>query len=120
MNKGKIIAWLCLIAMTFGLANGFINGNFFQDGGKLLSNPWGIMSLIDLYVGFVIFAMWIVFREKNMSRATIWILFLMILGFFTASLYLIKVFKDSNGNWLDFFLGERKSDIMKVEGTTWD
>lgn len=120
MNKGKIVAWLCLIAMTIGLANGFINGDFFVDGGKLLSNPWGIMSLIDLYVGFTIFAMWIAFREKNILSSIIWIFFLMVLGFFTASLYLIKVFNQSNGSWLNFFLGERKSDILKAEDSSWD
>lgn len=115
MKKGKIIAWLCLIAMTIGLGNGFINGDFFVDGGKLLSNPWGIMSLIDLYVGFTIFAMWIAFREKNALVATIWIIFLMVLGFFTASLYLIIAFNQSNGRWLDFFLGERKQEVLKEE-----
>lgn len=115
MIKGKIISWLCLIAMTIGLVNGFINGDFFVDGGMLLSNPWGIMSLIDLYVGFTIFAMWIVFREKNISVATIWILLLMVLGFFTASLYLIKVFNQSNGRWLDFFLGDRKQEVLESD-----
>lgn len=115
MRKGKIIAWVCLIAMTIGLGNGFINGDFFADGGKLLSNPWGIMSLIDLYVGFTIFAMWIVFREKNIFAATAWIILLMVLGFFTASLYLIKAFNQSNGHWLDFFLGDRKQDVLEAE-----
>lgn len=115
MNKGKIVAWFCLIAMTIGLGNGFINGDFFIDGGKILTNPWGIMSLIDLYVGFTIFAMWISFREKNIIVAIIWIIFLMVLGFFTASVYLIKVFNQSNGNWLDFFLGERKQEVLEAE-----
>ncbi|MFW6009653.1 MAG: DUF1475 family protein, partial [archaeon] len=81
--------------------------------GELLSNPWGVMSIIDLYVGFTIFAMWIFFREKNTFKAVSWIFFLMILGFFTASIYLLKVFYQSDNNWLDFFLGDRKSDILK-------
>ena len=120
MRVGRIIAWLCLIAMTIGLGNGFMNGDFFIDGGKLLSNPWGVMSLIDLYVGFTIFAMWIVFREKNAFAAVLWVFFLMTLGFFTASLYLIKVFNQSNGDWLEFFLGDRKSDVLKAEESSWD
>lgn len=115
MKKGKIVAWLCLMAMIIGLANGFINGDFFVDGGKLLSNPWGIMSLIDLYVGFTIFAMWIAFREKNILIATLWIILLMVLGFFTASLYLIKAFNQSNDRWLDFFLGERKQEVLEED-----
>ena len=51
--------------MTAALLNGFINGSFFEDGGLLLNNPWGIVSMVDLYVGFIIFAMWIFFREEN-------------------------------------------------------
>jgi len=115
MKKGKIVSWLCLIAMTIGLVNGFLNGDFFVDGSKLLSNPWGVMSLIDLYVGFILFAMWIIFREQNRLAAIVWVIVLMILGFFAASLYLIIVFKQSKGNWLDFFLGARKLDVLEQE-----
>jgi len=112
MKIGKIIAWICLIAMTAGLMNGFINGAFFKDGGELLSNPWGVMSLIDLYVGFTLFSMWIAFREASKFSAIIWIVLMMILGFFTASLYILILFYKSKGDWLEFFFGARK-DIVK-------
>src|SRR6056297_4109733 len=111
MKTGKIIAWICLLAMTAGLMNGFINGDFFKDGCELLSNPWGIMSLIDLYVGFILFSMWIAFREKSKIAAIIWIVLMMILGFFTASLYILKLFYESKGDWIDFFFGARKEII---------
>lgn len=112
MKIGKIIAWICLLAMTLGLMNGFINGDFFKDGGELLSNPWGVMSLIDLYVGFILFSMWIAFREKSKFAAFIWIALMMILGFFTASLYILLLFYKSKDNWIEFFFGARK-DIVK-------
>ena len=44
MKIAKIIAIAGLIAMTAVLANGFINGNFSQDGAELLANPWGVVS----------------------------------------------------------------------------
>ncbi|MDW7669453.1 MAG: DUF1475 family protein [Bacillota bacterium] len=108
MKTGKLIAWICLIAMTLGLMNGFINGDFFKDGGKLLTNPWGIMSLIDLYVGFTLFSMWIAFREESKITALVWIVLMMILGFFTASLYILILFYKSKGDWVEFFFGDRK------------
>ena len=37
MKAGKIITWIGLTAMTVGLLNGFINGDFLADGSKLLS-----------------------------------------------------------------------------------
>ncbi len=113
MKTGKLIAWICLIAMTAGLMNGFINGDFFKDGGELLSNPWGIMSLIDLYVGFAIFSMWIAFREESKITSFVWIILMMILGFFTASLYILILFYKNNDDWIGFFFGDRK-DILNT------
>ncbi len=35
-----------------------------RKAAKLLAMPWGIVSLVDLYVGFALFSIWIVYREK--------------------------------------------------------
>jgi hypothetical protein len=112
MKIAKIIAWLGLLGMTAVLANGFINGNFSEDGAALLANPWGIVSLVDLYAGFALFSIWIVFREKNPLAAVLWVILMMILGFFTGSLYTLIALYRSKGDWLAFFLGERKSQIL--------
>lgn len=107
MKSAKIITWIGLAAMTFGLLNGFINGDFIEDGKELLSNTWGVMSMIDLYVGFVLFSMWIFYREKNIARAVVWTIFMMILGFFTACIYILIALYQSNDNWNEFFRGHR-------------
>ena len=52
--------------MTGVLIYGFTIGNFSAEGAKLLAMPWGIVSMVDLYVGFTLFSCWIVFREKGM------------------------------------------------------
>ena len=64
MKIPKIIALAGLLAMTGILIYGFTIGNFSAEGSKLLKMPWGIVSLVDLYVGFALFSCWIVFREK--------------------------------------------------------
>ncbi len=74
MKIAKAIAWLGLLAMVAVLLNGFIIGPFSRDGAELLANPWGIVSVVDLYVGFIIFSMWIALREKNTFLAIIWII----------------------------------------------
>lgn len=106
IKTAKGIAWLGLLAMTAGLANGFINGDFFKDGQMLLQNPWGIMSIIDLYVGFILFSLWIAHREKNRVIALLWILMMMILGFFTGSLYVLMALYQSGGDWQVVFHGK--------------
>jgi hypothetical protein len=105
MRLAKIITWIGLFAMTFGLINGFINGDFINDGKELLSNPWGIMSMIDLYVGFTLFSMWIFYREKNIVKSLVWSLLMMVLGFFTACVYVLIALYKSKGNWDRFFRG---------------
>jgi len=99
--------------MTLGLVNGFLNGDFLKDGALLLDNPWGVMSLIDLYVGFTLFSMWIAFREKSLMAKVIWIVAMMILGFFTGALYMLYVFYTCNEDWTTFFLGARKAPSRK-------
>ena len=113
MKIAKIVAWIGLLGMTVVLLNGFINGDFGQDGAELLANPWGVVSLVDLYAGFLLFSVWIAFREKSVISAVIWIILMMVLGFFTGSLYVLIVLYQSKGDWLWFFLGARKDRLLK-------
>ena len=113
MKIAKLIAWIALLAMTAALLNGFINGNFGEDGSALLANPWGVVSLVDLYAGFALFSIWIAFREKSPWAAVLWIVLMMVLGFFTGSLYALIMLYKSDGDWLWFFLGARKEQLSQ-------
>jgi len=115
MKASKIITWIAFFAMNIGLMNGFLNGDFFIDGGALFSNPWGVMSLIDLYVGFTLFSMWIAYRERFIPIAVAWIIGMMVLGFFTASVYILLGLYSSKGDWLKFFLGNQKEALIEKE-----
>ena len=105
MKLAKMFAWIALLGMTAALLNGFINGDFGQDGGELLANPWGVVSLVDLYAGFILFSLWIAFREKSVLAAVLWIVLMMVLGFFTGSLYVLVMLYKSRGDWAWLFLG---------------
>ena len=107
MKIAKAIALLGLLAMTAILIYGFTVGDFAVEGKQLLSMPWGIVSLVDLYVGFVLFSGWIVYREKSASRSVVWVILMMILGFWTASLYTLIALQTSGGDWRRFWLGQR-------------
>ena len=107
MRIAKAVALLGVLAMTGILIYAFTNGDFQGEGSILLSMPWGIVSLVDLYVGFTLFSGWIVYREKSLVRAAVWILFVMVLGFFTASLYTLVALQTSGGDWARFWMGNR-------------
>jgi hypothetical protein len=109
MKISKLIALLGLIAMSAALVYGFTIGDFFADGALIVANPWGIVSLVDLYTGFALFGAWIYYREANKLIALVWIVILMGLGFWLASLYVLVNLYKSNGNYSKFFLGVNKA-----------
>lgn len=86
MKIAKAISLLGLLAMTAVLIYGFTVGNFAVEGSQLLSMPWGIVSMVDLYVGFTLFSAWIVFREKAWLPSVIWVVLMMTMGFWAGAL----------------------------------
>jgi hypothetical protein len=109
MKIAKLVALLGLLAMAAVLIYGFTVGDFNGEGQVLLSMPWGIVSLVDLYVGFILFSGWIVYREKSLVRSIVWVFFMMVLGFFTASLYTLIALQTSGGDWRRFWMGKYES-----------
>lgn len=107
-KTAKLIAWIGLAAMTLVLLFGFTYGNFFSDGGAILTNPWGIVSMVDLYVGFTLFSAWIAYRETNHTLKVLWIVGMMVFGFFTGSLYVLVNLYRSHGDWNVFFFGKNR------------
>ena len=107
MKVAKLIALAGLLAMTAVLVYGFTVGNFSAEGARLLAMPWGIVSLVDLYVGFTLFSGWIVFREKALLPALIWVILMMVLGFWAGALYAFIALQTSGGDWKRFWYGKR-------------
>ena len=107
MKIAKIIALAGLLAMTAILVYGFTVGDFFTEGAKLLAMPWGIVSLVDLYVGFTLFSCWIVVREKALLPSIIWVILMMVMGFWAGALYTFIALQTSSGDWKRFWYGKR-------------
>lgn len=106
MKTAKTISILGVLAMTAVLIYGFTIGDFGGEGSQLLSMPWGIVSLVDLYVGFTLFSLWIVYREENIIAAVLWVIAMMVLGFFTGALYAFLALQKSDGDWQKFWMGK--------------
>jgi hypothetical protein len=107
MRLAKVIALLGTLAMAGIITYAFASGNFSEEGSQLLAMPWGIVSLVDLYVGFILFSGWIIYREKSLARSLVWVLLMMTLGFFTGSLYTLIALQTSGGDWAKFWQGHR-------------
>ena len=105
MKIAKLIALVGLLAMTGILIYAFTSGDIAAEGAKLLAMPWGIVSLVDLYVGFALFSCWIVYREKALLPSVIWVILMMVMGFWAGSLYTFLALQSSGGDWKKFWYG---------------
>lgn len=106
MRLAMWVTGLGAAAMAAVLIYAFTVGDFASEGSRLLSMPWGIVSLVDLYVGFTLFSGWIIYREASPAKTAAWIVAVMVLGFFAASLYALLALRSSSGDWRRFWLGK--------------
>lgn len=106
MKLAKFIALFGAIAQGLILVYGFTQGNFGEAGVFFLKDSWGIVSLVDVYVGFMFFSAWVIFREENLLIALLWVLSFMILGNFPAGVYAYLALVKSNDSWNRFWMGK--------------
>ena len=95
------------VVMATAIIYGLTVGDFVVEGKKLLDLSWGVISLIDIYIMFSLFSGWIIYREKSLIVALLWVVMIMILGSFTACVYTFIALVKSKGNWQQFWLGKK-------------
>lgn len=89
MNKFFITVFLvCMVAFTALVVWAIQVSSFSAAADAIFGEPWGIVTLVDLYIGFFIFAFFISLLERTFARSIIWILPLLVLGNGVALLYL--------------------------------
>ena len=110
MRIGKVISLIGAIGFGVLLIIGLASGTFISEGSILSSLFWGQISLIDVYIMFIIFSFWVIYRENSAWKSIIWVILIMVLGSFTACLYIFITFIVSKGDWKKFWLGNRKDD----------
>ena len=103
MTITKVIAYLITIAMVSTIFWAQNQVSVFDS--VIPSLPWGVVSLVDLYSGFILVGIWIYYKEKLIS-ALIWILFLVTLGNLTTAVYVIYSLNKSKGDISQFFMGK--------------
>lgn len=64
-------------------------GGFGAAGSWLMTDPWGRVTLFDLYLGFFFLALIIALFERQGWRAALWIIPLPILGNIWAAVWLV-------------------------------
>ena len=105
MKLPIVLSFVGFFIMLGAILSGFIWGDFREEGAIITSVLWGNISLIDVYIGFLIFIAWIVYRESSVLLTVVWIIAVLVLGNLSTCLYLIIAFYQSGGNIDRFFKG---------------
>lgn len=101
----QAVALVGLVAMTAALAYGIRAGGLIEDGALIAQLPWGLVSLIDIYVGFFLFSCWVVYREPRLVIAAIWVVAILSLGNLVTCCYVLFAAHQSNGDMQQFWTG---------------
>ena len=104
MTIAKLISYCIAIAMTVVIF-------WAQSQVSILDSPipelpWGVVSLVDLYAGFTLFGLLIIYKE-SLLKSFFWIVGLIVLGNLTTAVYVIYSIRKSNGDVTKFFLGDK-------------
>lgn len=97
------------LIMLMGLIYGLIYGNLREDGFLLFTLVWGKIAILDVYVGFFLFGIWIYFREQNVSRFLIWFITLLCIGNLISVIYIVHAMHTSEYDFRKVMLGNYKS-----------
>lgn len=107
MRTAWTFAILGFLTMAGALTYGFTFGSFWEEGRVLTSIPWGVISLLDVYTGFMLVSLWVGFRERSPFAAAAWIVAFMLLGNVLTCFYVILALARSRGDWVTFWMGGR-------------
>ena len=103
MTITKVISYFISLAMISVILWAQSEVSLFDS--TIPSLPWGVVSLVDLYSGFIFVAIWMIYRERNIT-ALFWVIFVMLLGNLTTAIYIIYCINDANKYIKKFFLGK--------------
>lgn len=83
---------VCGVLLGILLAAIFValgHGNVWEGLSRLVTDPWGVVTLLDLSVALLFIATWMAVMEPQPIRATVWIVALFILGNMVTLVFLL-------------------------------
>jgi len=106
LRRVSLVAVTGAGAMAVAIAYGIAAGDAARHLGALLANPWGVVTLVEAYVGFALVAAWVAWREPSAGRAALWALGIFAIGNLAATLYVLVAVRAAGGDAERFWMGE--------------
>jgi hypothetical protein len=76
----RVLTGIGTLVMAATIAWGFATASFTEEGAALLDLAWGRVTLIDIYLAFLLVWGWIAWRERSAVRAMVWLAATIVLG----------------------------------------
>ena len=77
------------VAVWAGFAFADLHGDFAQQFGVIASLPWGVATLVNLFVGYLIFAALVFLVERSWWATAAWALPIVLFGNAWAALWFV-------------------------------
>jgi hypothetical protein len=90
MRTVRILAVFAFVIMSAAVVFGLVSGGFGEESSTIWALSWGKVTLIDLYLGLLLFGGWIAYREGNRGVVLAWWAALAVLGNLAAAAYLLR------------------------------
>lgn len=108
MKKLKYVFLLGAVLMGIAIVYGLGIGDFMGEGSVLLGLYWGQVTMLDIYLAFFTFIVWMLYREGVNIKSIILTVAVLGLGAFTICLYMFVAMNGAKGDWEKLWLGEKR------------
>ena len=84
--KGSLIVfYLGILGFTTAtVVKALMSKSILDSGPLLISDPWGFATLVEAYLAFLTFYLWVFYKEKSIVARFVW--FVLIMGFGNVSI----------------------------------
>lgn len=107
----QVIFFAGFLALLGAIIYGVAARDIIAEGNIMLAVFWGQFTFIDIYAAFIVFYLWIVFREKSLIKSIVWFVLIMLGGSMSIMLYLFIAVRTSGTSWGRFIAGRRLEGI---------
>ena len=103
-----ILFSLILVAMVAMSLAAILDRSLFDAGAELWPHLWFKTTLLDAYLGFIIFYLWVAYKEQRTTSRIIWFVLIMGLGNMAAAAYvLLQLHRMAPGDSIETLLTKR-------------
>lgn len=91
MNKTLLamIFGIVLVVMLAFTVRATLDRSVLEVGPDILNDVWFQATLVDAYLGFLTFYVWVAYKEKGILGRLLWLVAIMLLGNIAMAIYIL-------------------------------